>query len=317
MGPRLLAVAVAVSFVPLGAQAVQPSLDDVLRRMSAYAAGYGERAAVIVAVEKYTQRFGTGRPLELVAEFAIVKTSAGWVGYRDVTAVGGKKVTDGRDRLLKILADPSADSQALKRLSDESARYNIGPISRNFNVPTSVLMLFHPVNLARFSFKPDGTERIDGHETWKIAFRETQTPTFTMTRAGADVPMSGTLWVVPADGAVVRTQMTLRNFADATTSVQMGTPVNRPSDFGAPNKPGGRGEVAYGGLRTIESMAEFLVNYRWHQAFAMWLPETMTERYESPFRPSGGDPFRASASATANYSAFKKFETGAKIIIPQ
>jgi hypothetical protein len=317
MASRLLAFAVAMAAAagPVWTQPAGPSLDDVLQRMSAYAAGYGERAAVIVAVEKYNQRFGSGNPRELVAEFVIVKTAAGWVGYRDVTAVDGKKVTDSRDRLLSILADPSADPQALRRLSDESARYNIGPISRNFNVPTTVLLLFQPANLARFTFKRSGTDRIDGREVWKIDFTEVKMPTFTMTRAGADVPMSGTLWVIPADGAVVRTQMALRNFADATTSAQIPAPPTRSvAEAGGLSS---RAAVAYGGLRTIESSAEFLVSYRWHQAFAMWLPATMTERYEGPFTPSGGDAVSARATANATYSAFKRFETGAKIVIPQ
>jgi hypothetical protein len=319
MGSRLLVLAAAagLSAGPAWAQPAEPSLDDVMRSVSLYAAGYGEQAAVIVAVEKYSQRLGSGKPRELVAEFAIVKTTAGWVGYRDVNAVDGQKATDSRDRLLSILADPVADPLALRRLSDESARYNIGPISRNFNVPTTVLLLFQPANLARFTFKRSGTDRIDGRETWKIDFTEISRPTFTMTRAGADVPMSGTLWVIPADGTVVRTQMALRNFADGKTSAQVpGLPPTRTVD--AAGGLSRRGEAAvYGGLRTIESTADFLVSYRWHQAFAMWLPETMTERYEGPFTPSGGDTVRARATATASYSEFKKFETGARIIIPQ
>ena len=31
-----------------------------------------------------------------------------------------------------------------RRLSDESARFNIGPIVRNFNVPTAALFFFRP-----------------------------------------------------------------------------------------------------------------------------------------------------------------------------
>jgi hypothetical protein len=317
MGSRLLAVVAAIGALaaPLWAQPSAPALEDVLQRMAAYAAGYGERAAVIVAVEKYTQRFGTGSPRDLVAEFAFVKTAAGWLGFRDVNAVDGKKITDSRDRLLSILLDPSADPVALRRLSDESARYNIGPISRNFNVPTTVLLLFQPANLSRFSFKRSGTDRIDGRETWKIDFTEVRTPTFTMTRAGVDVPMSGTLWVIPGDGAVIRTQMALRNFADAKTSAQTSAPPART--VGAAGGLSRREEVNYGGLRTIESSADFLVSYRWHQVYAMWLPATMTERYEGPFTPSSGEAVSARATATATYSEFKRFETLTRIVIPQ
>lgn len=64
-----------------------PSVDDVVRRMGAHVAGYGEQASLIVAVERYTQPLsGTGfsiSPRTLVAEFAVVKAQADevWAGY--------------------------------------------------------------------------------------------------------------------------------------------------------------------------------------------------------------------------------------------
>lgn len=319
MGSRLLAVATVavVTAVGLRLQAAQPSLEQVLQRMAAYASNYGEKASLIVAVEKYVQRFGEERPRQLVAEFAIVKAPGGWVGYRDVVEVNGEKVADRRDRLVSILTDPSADSRLVRRLSDESARYNIGPISRNFNVPTTVLLLFQPENLARFTFKRAGTDRINSTETWKIEFTEVKSPTFTMTRAGRDVPMAGIVWVVPADGTVVRTRMRLKNFADATTATAQGGP-----QFVAPDvtdRPGtGRQRPTFDvGVRTIETSAEFAVTYRWYPEFAMWLPANMSELYEGPIQLGKGLPITGRANTAATYSDFRQFQTGAKINVPQ
>ena len=53
-----------------------PTLDDVLRRMGAFVAGYGEQASLIVAVERYTQRVsgessGARPPRTLFADFTL------------------------------------------------------------------------------------------------------------------------------------------------------------------------------------------------------------------------------------------------------
>jgi hypothetical protein len=109
------------------------------------------------------------------------------------------------------------DLDAARRISEESARFNVGPVTRTFNVPTSSLFFFVPTNLSRFAFQQDGSERIDGIETRKIAFQEVSAPTLIMTAAGRDVPSSGTLWVNPADGSVLRTRLTVLEYAGASS----------------------------------------------------------------------------------------------------
>lgn len=197
--------------------------------MGEYVAAYGERAALLVAEEKYTQRVTTEndlplRPRELTAEFALVKVAGGigWVGFRDVVEVNGKVIVDRKDRLMRLLSDPSGDTAEARRISDESSRFNVGPISRNFNVPTTVLFFFHRDNLPRFSFTRKGTKSVDGVQAWHLDFKETKRPTMMMTRAGKDVPCEGTVWVVPADGTVVRTRVRLSGFADQTRMLELG-----------------------------------------------------------------------------------------------
>jgi len=325
MGIRSLSFfgAAAAAGISLSAQgpAPEPALDVVLQRLAAYVESYGEKASLIVAVEEYTQHLPhrTARPLQLISEFAIVKTARGWVGYRDVVAVNGEAISDRRDRLMSILTDPSADARLVTKLSEESSRFNIGPISRNFNVPTATLLLFNSANLDRFSFAKKKTQKIDGIETWEIEFKETRSPTLTMTRAGVDVPMFGSIWVMPADGVVVRTRMQMRNFAGTTVAPEQTTPPRSPAVN--TTSPGGSRE-ARGfelELQELKSSADFNVTYRRHAEFAMWLPDRMTEMYEGPSRPQPG---RApvgtiTVNATAKYSSFKQFQTGAKINIPQ
>jgi hypothetical protein len=200
-----------------------PALQQVIDRMAAYVQSYGARTSLVVAVEKYMQQVTIdGRPLRprnLLSEYAIVKVDdrVGWAGFRDVVKVDGTDVSDRRDRLERLFTGPASDGSELKRIADESARYNVGPISRNLNTPTTALHFLHPERISRFTFKDKGTKTIDGVKVLVLDFKETTRPTLVMKRDGTDVPCEGTVWVVPGDGTVVRTRLKLRNFANTVT----------------------------------------------------------------------------------------------------
>ena len=212
------------------------AVDEVVRKVAAYVAAYGPQTSAIVGVERYTQNVTieekTLRPRTLLAEFAIVKAAggAGWSGYRDIVEVNGTSVADRRDRLQGLLAGPGGAETELRRIADESARYNVGPIIRNFNVPTTALFFLHPSLIDQFTFKRVGTKKIDGIVTWQLDYKETARPTLVMKRDGTSVPCEGTVWVVPEDGTVVRTRLKLRNFANAMTMT--GTDRRAPGGAG-------------------------------------------------------------------------------------
>jgi len=185
----------------------------------------------------------------LVSEFALASnasTSGGWLGYRDVIEMDGKPIADRRNRLQALFQSGAPDLQAARLIADESARYNIGPVSRNFNVPTTTLFFFPKQTVPRFTFRRTGRDRIDGVDTVIIDFSEERTPTLIMNAStGKDVPSSGTLWVNPVDGVVVRTRLELRDLDDA------------------------------------RSRAVIEVVYRKDAAVGMWVPSRMSERYSS------------------------------------
>ena len=322
----LICAAIVLAAGPTRAQGTPPSLEDVLKRLGAYVAAYGEKASLIVGVEKYTQSLtfeganAMQRPRRLVAEFAIVKAAGGWVGFRDVVEVNGEKVADRRDRLMSILSDASADAAQVTKIANESARYNVGPVVRNFNVPTAALFFFQPENIPRFTFTKKETKKAAGVEVWEIDFKETKVPTMIVTRAGADVPMAGTLWVVPADGTVVRTRMVMRNFADKMTSPVLGAPSSRPALN--PNTPtGGREALNNSGMgatmdfQRIDSSADVDVTYERHDTIGLWLPSKMTEIYAGPIPMRGKPPVDGRANTRASYGEFKQFGTGASVVI--
>lgn len=328
---RVATVVALLAAAPvLKAQApVDPTLDPVLRKVGDYVAGYAEKAALLVAVEKYTQSvafegISQSKPRQLVAEFAIVKAPAGggWIGFRDVVEVDGEKISDRRDRLVSLLTDESSDASQVTKIANESARFNVGPISRNFNVPTAALFFFQPASLARFTFVRKDTKKIDGTETWEIEFKETKSPTFIMTRAGKDVPMEGTLWVRPEDGAVVRTRLRMRNFADTMASPIQTAPGSKPAVN--PNAPtGGREALAQSApiasltWSQLESEADIEVTYRRDETLGIWLPSKMAELYSGPITLTGRAPSIGRATTRASYSDFKQFGASVKINAPK
>jgi hypothetical protein len=303
-----------------------PTIESVLAKMAAYVAAYGEKASLIVAVERYSQSVliegspAPSRPRQLVAEFAIVKASgsANWVGFRDVVEVDGTALRDRRDRLVSLFTSKDGDASEVERIANESARFNVGPVVRNFNVPTTAMSFFLPGNLPRFRFTREGTKKIDGVNTWEIGFKETRSPTFVMTRSGRDVPIDGRLWINPDDGTVVRTRLHMIHFADQVASPIQAAPQQLP-----PTNPNGQiagptRNIDTINVKDLETAAEIEVTFRRNPEVGIWLPTSMDETYTGPIRTSVAvAPSMGHATTRAHYSDFKQFGTSVAIVLPK
>jgi hypothetical protein len=293
-------------FAPNGAGAAQPpSLSTVLERVRHYVEGYAADLSLLVGIEHYSQvskpdpaavlRDGLVQPPEqkTVAEFALVRSGDDWVGYRDVFEVNGKQVGDHRDRLQKLfLENPAGAAESGRRIANESSRYNIGVLQRNFNVPTLVLFFLQKKNEDRFKFKQEGTDTIDGTATWKVHYEEKQTPTIIRTPDGGNVPVSGTIWVDPADGRVLKTYMETRGEGRLPTDIA--------------------GSVA----RSIDTFVRVTVTYKADERLGMLVPGGMNEEYKGAYIDRASNRSRIEQiSCKAVYSDFKKFETSGRVII--
>ena len=256
------------------------SLKEVMRRVAGYVDAYGEKASIVVGTERYMQetRGAAKEPREqreIVSDVAIVKVAAErtWLGFRDVLEVNGVRVVDRDDRLASVLIASGGRFDEARRLSDESARFNIGSVQRNFNVPTATVFFFSSPNSGRFKFaartvEPDGT--------WQIEFRETDRPTFIRTPEGRSIYSEGTLWVSPSNGVIVRTRLK----------------VEIP-----PRNDRGRS-----GAGIVD------VTFDHVDALDMWLPRTMTETFESR-----ADGAWQRVEGRATYDNYRRFETLVRI----
>jgi hypothetical protein len=318
---RTFMTVVVVALAKGAAQAQDPAVADIVKKVGDYVAGYGEKTSAIVGTEKYSQLVTLEdqpqiRPKQLLAEFAIVRAGSGWTGFRDVIAVNGEKVEDRKDRLEKLLAESVGSEADLMKIASENSRFNVGPISRNLNVPTAGLFFFQPSDLARFTFTKRANKKINGIDTVELEFKETQRPTMVRRRSGADVPMEGTIWVVPTDGTVVRTRLRMKNFADAMAlpgqqAPAMGAPVNDRAPTGAVR--GSASALDSMSSRDLETNADIEVTYKKNPELGIWLPSEMSEQYQGPIYGFSRAPTDGRSSTKATYTGFKKFGTGAAI----
>jgi VWFA-related protein len=296
-----------------------PKLEQVMERAGRYVVSYGEQLSVVVGVERYTQWMQNEdypRPVAqvLLSEFALFRAKDDWLGFRDVYEVEGKPVTARRDRLQKLVQESlSTAIDQGRKIAEESARYNLGAIQRNFNVPTTALFFLHPTNQPRFRYRKEGDGTVDGIPVWKIRYEETKKRTIIRTSAGKDMPVHGLFWIDPTDGRVVKTQMEI--VADAMLGVDTRGMEDRRFESPFDVVPRDRD---FWRERRVRSSASIAVTYRRDDRLGLLLPAEMVEMYEGPAvsRPSGKETVTR-ITCRATYSDFKRFETGGRVVVPK
>jgi hypothetical protein len=165
----------------------------------------------------------------------------GWMPFRDTYDVKGKKVRDSDDRLLKLfLANDRRSFEKAADYTGTSNKHHLGQVARTINIPTLGMLLLHPRVNERFEFTDGGEETAGGRVLRKAMYREVARPTLVKTTRGLDLALTGTIWIEPFSGAVVKTEM---NAADPALRCQV------------------------------------TVTFRRDQTLEMWVPERMEEYY--------------------------------------
>jgi len=239
-----VAVGLAAANLWASAPAPEPSLPAVLMRAAAYVANFHRELSSIVAEEKYVQSFypravrGATGPVyrsatspayrTLKSDLLLLKPTGtdGWMAFRDVFEVDADAVRDREERIAHLFLERSPSGDALiRRILEESARYNIGDIRRNVNTPVYPLLFLEAANHFRFKFKrtkertprtepanssPDGAFRVST-EVWVIAYEETEAGTMIKTDGQKDLPAKGRFWIEPATGRVLMSELVAQN----------------------------------------------------------------------------------------------------------
>ena len=201
---NLLRFPAAVAFASV-AFVQTPAVDAVLDKAHDYVTVYERTFVGVVAEETYrqevhgsaTRRDARGFPVDperqrrdLKSDLLLVRAPAGdrWIEFRDVFEVDGKPVRDRAERVAKLFLTPSASAQQqVQDIASESARYNIGGVNRNVNLPVLALAVLEPQNRAWFSFK--GSPKAGN--TFELEYQEERGGTLIRTTGEQSMPARG------------------------------------------------------------------------------------------------------------------------------
>jgi hypothetical protein len=222
LGPLLLLAGV-LALAPAAPRAQSPDLpdlDDLVDKVTDYVAVYTRDFVGVVAEEIYRQdvrnRGGVdarGFPTEgqrssrtLKSDMLLVRAPAGdrWLQFRDVFDVDGKPVRDRDERLAKLFLAPSPSAQQqVEDIKAASARYNIGGVNRNINIPVLALSVFDVANRPWFSF----TIGRKKDALWDLEFREERSDTLIRGRGERGTPSTGRFTVERETGRVLASEL--------------------------------------------------------------------------------------------------------------
>lgn len=264
----------APTAVPAAPSPRELELQRLVARAADYIAGYQREYSLLVAEENYVQSTRTQRQ-QIRSDLLLVRQerASGWTSFRDVFEVNGQPVRDRDDRLKRLFLDPSAEAQAqLMAIKSESARYNIGPVERNINVPLFALKFLEYENVPRFRFKLSGTRDVGGVVSTQVDYEETGRPTLVQYNQVEDIAARGWFLIDPASGAVTGSRMLFKFAAD-------------------------------------DSTIEFVVKYGRDTTLGLWVPVEMTEICTRI--PFGSAISSNVIDARATYAKFRRFQVKA------
>jgi len=192
---------------PLELRAAGPSAKDVIARARAYVDSYRVALSTLVAEERYTQR-APGSTRTLVSDFAVVRADDGmWVGFRDVWEVDGRELPDRQARAERLFGAGRLDWTSARRIIEESARFNLGPLGRDVNTPIVALELVSSARSRCCRARARRAPGADGAGLWVIDLEEKTTPTLIRTVEGRPVYARAQYLVEPDTGVIRRTEL--------------------------------------------------------------------------------------------------------------
>ena len=242
----LPAVLPAVALAKAGQVGNQPGsgFTTVLSSAMRYTMNYEQRFALLAADEHYVQevlrppnpgdnlsrsnpgggmRGGGQMNLQTIkSDYLLVQLGGdgeGFMPFRDAYEVKGRKVRERNDRLLKLFtSNDKSRFEKAAAISSDTAKHNLGNVARTINIPLLAMMFLHPRVNERFEFTDGGEDNINGRILRKAIYKEVARPTLIKTSRGRDLAMTGTLWIDPFNGAVMKTEL---NAADPIVRSQV------------------------------------------------------------------------------------------------
>jgi hypothetical protein len=211
-------VAACLCAAVVAAPQPRPGVNGLLKQAATYVRQFEKDFSAIVTDESYDQHVAEGAPHALStmsrhiqSEMLFMRVPGeglSWLSARNVLEVDGDPIADSRDRLERaIKGDRASLAERLQSVADEGARFNIGRIQRNVNDPILPLLFLDPEYQARFKFRLEKDEDLDGVRLHKLSFKERARPTIIGLARGGSLYSSGAVWLRAEDAVVVRTEL--------------------------------------------------------------------------------------------------------------
>ena len=279
-------MALILSATGASAQTVDaPPVRDILVRVADYVRQFQANFALAVSDERYeqivfvnTSTIAATRVMDSEMLFVWLPHEQLWLAARNPRVVDGKPVEDSAGQLERAVGGTVAGQRArLARLRDESAKYNIGPIRRNFSDPTFALQFGAAALQSRFRWQVMERDRTNGVDAWRIDYEEIARPAL-IRRERISLPASGSLWVDVATGAIVRTRL----------------------------------YVSDNGTRVRANMD---VDYRFEPKLEVWVPVRMSEIYsQTRERGSTATLRETRVRCQASYTNYRRFDATVRVL---
>jgi len=241
----------------MGAQT--ESISAVLDRAIEYVARYEDKElGNLLVAETYLQTAVTyyenqglvdTKRQRLQSDFLMLAVGQERVGLRLVNRLNGKPLQETQKSFEALLSNSSLGvMDQIAAIRQESSRFNIGPVKREINVPTYALKVTRKTEAPRFSFAKREDKKVSGVDTWEIRFQEERAPTLMHGLNGESLLSSGSLWIEPKSGRILKTEIRVEN------------PYSNPP-----------------------AKAEITVTYKASASLGMLVPSEMEERYTTKF----------------------------------
>jgi hypothetical protein len=218
-------------------------LSVVLSKAATYLETYAGRLSGLVMEESYVQdveqlnRFGYRMNTRggvshrrLRSDLLLVRPEGAdaWMQFRDVFEVDGKALRDRNDRLEKLFLQPSkSTAEQAEKIVRESARYNIGDIERNINLPLLAMTVLDRRMQANFQFRfadsseppnlPKSSVFAERPGAVVVGFNEVTMRTMITTPLGKNLRAHGRFWFALPDAEVLMTQLGVDDYSFSAT----------------------------------------------------------------------------------------------------
>lgn len=190
---------------------------------------------------------------------AYVPADGGWLSVRDLIAVDDQPVQNRDD--LRALLTRGSMARIGRALADRNARFNIGPVTRNFNDPMLAMVMLDDKHQRRFRYDRRAVTTAEGATLVTLAFTERDRPTLIHGANGAPIFTRGEFTIDAVTGQLRRSVITMKN---GPTSAELTTTFERVEklDLWLPSRMEERYEHATTREKTTVTVVSTYTNYR-------------------------------------------------------